>query len=514
MDNYRNMEQGGARVQATLCDRQVVTELSSDFSLPDYQPEVKRLLRVRATVAPPDKYIGVGSAEFSGTVDYSILYAGNDGALYCASQTGEYQFNVPVEMTSDFEIGDGLICDVETVPDLTTGRVVAPRKLSLKCRLRSHVSLYGTRVLEEEINGAAPDSIQKLKGSVECARIFVGMGDPMQLGDEILFDAQSENLRVICADAQVYVTEAIAGSGCVNCRGEVCLKLICAHEGENEAPFVQLRRIPFTQSVPTDGAEVNCDCCANGVCSDIGITVEDGRILCEVTLRLESHAQRNERVEFTRDAYSTAAQGESRYADCRFPLALKCISGNFSLNTMLSMEEVGLRGGQTVVDLSLIPSVSELTCESGKYILTGRCRCHALLHSEEDLAAQEFEIPFRYETDGSEESVTDYDVNVTPISCRARADGERLAVDAELAVNIATRGECACRILTAASFDEAIARGGASYTVCYPSREDTLWTVAKRYHRSVSDIAEMNPLTGSPAADAKDSLAGVSYLLV
>lgn len=514
MDNYRSVERGGARVQASLCDRQVVTEVSSDFSLPDYQPEIKRLLRVHATVSPPDKYVGTGNAEFSGTVDYNILYAGNDGALCCVTQTGEYQFNVPVEMTSDFEIGDGLVCDVETVPDLATGRVAAPRKLSVKCRLRSRIRLYGTRVIEEEISGAPSDSVQKLKGSAECARVFVGTGDPLQLGDEILFDAQSENLRVICADAQVYIMEALAGSGCVNCRGEVCMKLICARDGENEAPFVQLRRIPFTHSVLCDGAEVNCDCYADGVCSDIAVTVEDGRIMCEIAVRLEAHAQRNERIEFARDAYSTVAKGENKYADWRFPVALKCISGNFSLNTMLSMEEAGVRPGQTVVDLSLVPSALELVCEGGKYVLTGRCRCHALLYSEEGLAAQEFEIPFRYETEGSAEVVADYDVNMTPITCRARADGERLAVDAELAVNIATRCVNTCQILTSAVFDEEIARSGASYTVCYPSREDTLWTVAKRYHRLVSEIAEMNPLTGSPAADARDSLTGISYLLV
>ena len=127
MEYYRNTDQSGTRVQALLCDRFVVTELSSDFSLPDYQPEIKRLLRVRATVAPPDKYIGAGSAEFSGTVDYSIVYAGNDGALYCTTQTGEYSFNTPVEMSADIELGDGLLCDVESVAEMATGRVMAPR---------------------------------------------------------------------------------------------------------------------------------------------------------------------------------------------------------------------------------------------------------------------------------------------------------------------------------------------------------------------------------------------------
>lgn len=514
MNDYRSTETGRTRVQAPICDRQVITELSSDFSLPDYQPEIKRLLRVSATVAPPDKYIGAGSAEFSGTVDYTILYSGNDGALYCATQTGSYQFSVPMELTSDFDPGDGVICDLDTIPDMTVGRVAAPRKLSVKCRLRSHVRLYGTRVIEETFVGIASDTIQRLTGSAECAHLFIGSGDALQLGDEILCDTQSDGMRVICAEGQVYVTEAIAGSGCVNCRGEVCLKLLCTHEIGSELSTSLTRRIPFSQSVVTDGAEVNCDCCARGVCTDLKITVEEGRILCEVTVRLETRAQRNENIHFTRDAYSTTAAGEAVYKDYDFPCALKCVSGNFSLNTMLSMEEAGLRTGQSLIDLTMTPVGTELENDHGRYVLTGRCRCHALFMEDDSFGAQEFEIPFRYAVDGSETAVCDYDADLTVISCRARADGERIAVDAELAVNLVTRGNGHFSTLDSVNFGEELRRDGASYTICYPSREDTLWTVAKRYHRAVSEIAEKNPLSASPAADSKDSLSGISYLLV
>ena len=71
-----------AEIQAPIGDRTVITELSEEFSLPDYQPEMKRLLRVRATVLPSDQYVGAGNVECSGRIDYSILYTGNDGALY------------------------------------------------------------------------------------------------------------------------------------------------------------------------------------------------------------------------------------------------------------------------------------------------------------------------------------------------------------------------------------------------------------------------------------------------
>lgn len=514
MDNYIKENRGGIRVQAPICDRQIVSELSADFSLPDYQPEIKRLLRVSATVMPADRYIGAGNAEFSGTVDYNVLYAGNDGALYCTTQTGEYQFTCPVEMTSDFELNEGITCDVDTVTDTVVGRVAAPRRLSFKCRLRSRVRLYGTKVLEESVTGADAASVQRLCGQASCARVFIGNGEPLQLGDEILCDAQAGDLRVISSEARVFVSEAVAGSGVVNCRGEVCLKLLCCRENADEPLTVQLRRIPFSQAVPTDGAEVNCDACADGVCSDIRVTVEEGRILCEVSARLRTRAQRNEEVSFTRDVYSTASEGESRYLHCVFPHAVKCINGNFSLNTTVPLEEAGIRAGMRVVDVSLIPSVTSLENEHGKYRLVGRTRCQVILSDGEETSAQELELPFRYECDGESTPVSDYDATVDVIGCRARVDGERIGVDAELSVSLATRGDTTFEMLSEATFGEAVVRQGAVYTVCYPSRDDTLWSVAKRYHRAVSVIADVNSLAGAPAADSPESLSGVRYLLV
>ena len=518
MDNYIKTEASGARIQDLMCDRQSVTELSGDFSLPDYQPEVKRLLRVKATVSPPDKYIGAGNADFSGMVDYCVLYAGNDGALYSVTEAQEYQFSVPLERTMDFDLADGLVCDVEVFPDGVTGRVLAPRKLSVKCRLRSHARFYGARYLEESISGAAQSEVERLRGSAECARILVGQGEPLQLGDEIVCESQDDDLRVILAEGQVFVTEAVAGSGCVNCRGEASLKLLCAHEGGATADAVKTfwRRIPFLQSVPVEGAEVNFGACAHGVCSDINVTVEDGRILCDLGICLTARAARNETVSYTRDIYSAASKCESRYRTGTIPVAGKCRVGNFSLGTTLSLEEAGIRAGLDVVDVSAFPTVTAMEIEKGKTILTGKCRIHAILFGEE-LVAQEFEVPFRYETEAllrEGEKLCDYHATVEAISCKTRLDGERIGVDAELAVSLFARSEKEIRMLTDASFGEAIPRSDATYTICYPSREDTLWSVAKRYNRPVSLVFERNGLSGAPAADSPESLAGVNYLLV
>lgn len=513
MDNYIRKKDADARVQTALCDRFVMTELSSDFSLPDYQPEIKRLLRVRATVAPPDKYVGAGQVELSGDVDYSILYVGGDGALYTVTQRDEYRTVAPIEPVGEVDVGEGLVCDVDTVADMAVGRVLAPRKLSIKSRLRSRVRVLGEGRLQTRIEGAPEESLERLCDRAECGRSLVGVGETLQLGDEILCDADAGDLRVIDAEGAVFVSEATAGSGSVSCRGEVTVRLLCCTEGSDAIPTVQTRRIPFSQSVEVDGAEVNCQATACGVCRDLTVTVEEGRILCDLGIQLTARAQRNETMELIRDIYSTAAEGSVRHTDYRFPRALRCINGNVSLGNTLPLSEVGIRAGASLVDLSIQPSVASVQSENGKCVLTGRARCQAILCEGGEYSMQEFELPIRYEVDGVE-AITDYDASVGVISCRGRLDGERIGVDAELSVALCLRGQICFSMLSEATFNEPVASVGAVYRVCYPAREDTLWSVAKRYHRSVGRLCEMNALATAPAADSNESLAGVKYLLV
>ena len=74
MDKYNSFEEEFEQVELPMSERDVVTELSTDFSLPDYQPEIKRLLRVTASMLPPSKYFGAGEAELAGNIDYYVLY--------------------------------------------------------------------------------------------------------------------------------------------------------------------------------------------------------------------------------------------------------------------------------------------------------------------------------------------------------------------------------------------------------------------------------------------------------
>ena len=121
------MEQANRKLQSEYLSRTMTTDLATEFVLPDYQPEIKRLLRVRAIPLPPDQYLGGSTAEFSGTVEFQVLYAAEDSSLWCVTRREDYRLSCPFDVNDEFDLSEGFVCDVKTDVEGVSGRVLAPR---------------------------------------------------------------------------------------------------------------------------------------------------------------------------------------------------------------------------------------------------------------------------------------------------------------------------------------------------------------------------------------------------
>ena len=102
------------RVQTPLMARPVTAELADDFSLPDYKPEIRRMIGITATVSPAAHYLSPGHAEFAGPVRYSILYEGSDGGMWSADLPSEYDLDLTLDNDPTFE-PDGMTAYADVV---------------------------------------------------------------------------------------------------------------------------------------------------------------------------------------------------------------------------------------------------------------------------------------------------------------------------------------------------------------------------------------------------------------
>ncbi|MBQ7338761.1 MAG: hypothetical protein IJW40_09960 [Clostridia bacterium] len=523
------------RYQDLLIDRTLAQDITQELSLPDYQPEIKRLLRVSATVQPPTRYIGGGNIEFSGNVDFNILYAGEDGALYCFPTSADYTLRTAAdgENTLSYLPDENMTCYALIEPDLVNGRVAGPRKLTVRCRMRAHVRAWGGSSPEEIWTGKLCGTPQRLRTELTVARVLNGTGAPLQVSDEILLEraSESDDTRIVTAEACVLPEEITTAADRVSCRGQLCLKLLLqrdvresdAETTEPMLPTVISRKIPFTADIPVEGLLPGGEAVVQGSCTELNLILEDGKILCEAELLLDARTQHRESLSYTADlcciGQHTTVETSAEHA-CR---PVRCINTNFSQNETLAAKETSLPTAARLADVhgTVLPDSIALTSEGSRCVVSGTCRYSLIYLSDGELASRELELPFRYtldmgQTPAGGESAIAYDHSVRIVNCKARLDERdgRLNIDAELCLSLRLWENVTFYPVATVKVDAPCQTPVGSRTIYYPLPGETLWSVAKRYCSSVEQLSTKNHLPAAIRADDPASLGGAHIVVI
>lgn len=512
MEKYIKGELVPSPLRVPSCHRRLTGEATEELTLPDYQPAVGRLLRITPTLTPPARYIGGGQLELSGSVGYSILYAGEDGQLYSVTLPGAYSLAAELEEVPGVEPGEDT-CLLATVrPDSVTGRMTAPRRLSLRLRLSADLlclaDCHPDEVLEGEVE---PSSLRRLMGEAEYGDAVYAAEESVPLEDEIIPEAGEGELRVICADGTVFVSEAAAARDCIICRGELVVRILACREGGPSGCDCIVRRLPFVRELSAPGVSPGWECHCLGRCQAVNVSVDDGRLLCEAAISLEAEAQHREALAFTRDIYSTSSPAEVTPIERRVWLPLKVSNGNFSQSGVFDAAEVKLPSTARVLDATGTAAADSIVCERGRCIVTGEVSYSLIYSDGEQYGTVELTQPLRYETDlpgAADGEALCGSAELTVMSCRPRMDGERVSVDCEIGVALSVGRMQGIKMVERARFTGGAPELGGECVVCYPDSGDTLWSVARRYLADVDAIAAANSL------DAADSLDGVKFLIV
>ena len=519
------MEQNQQKLQGELVSRGFSTDLAAEFILPDYQPEIKRLLRVRALPLPVEQYLGGSAAELSGAVEFQALYAAENGALWCVTRREDYRLSCPFDAAEGFDLSEGLVCDVKTDVEGVSGRVLAPRKLTARCRVRTTVRMLADRSGTDLSPAEAGEDVERLTDRMETSRVRLGRSAPVTLTEEIPLAPDQPPMRVISASGEVFPTEAQAENDLVACRGEVLLTLLCAPEPtpslEEAAdclpaaalPVELSRRIPFAVEIPVDGATPACAAAVWGTCAEITVSVEENRILCDVNVVLTARAVCREEVPFTRAAYSTANLTEPVFCTLTGAKTLACRNGNCSLSTSKELAELGLRPDSRVIEAVADVALQPPEAARGCYILPGNLHFRLLAQQPDgDFAAAEFDLPFRFESPADDPlPPTESASVVTPVLVKASVDGSRLLAETELSVALSLAAAETVTALASLRSGGPVPEKTADVTLCFPAPDDTLWSVAARYHTPLATLLQNNSI---PASTPPSSPSPTRYLVV
>ena len=361
---------------------------------------------------------------------------------------------------------------------------------------------FGTVTLDELISGEADDqSIQRLCGECGSEYVSAGVGETKEYTAD--FDTTSDGIRVIESSAELLMTDAYIDSMGAKCKGELLIDLLVCNESTDEEPTHLKKVLPCEDTVELDG-ELDA-CVARGYVSDLKVNVEDGRILCVVSAFSEVTAHAKSNVRYTKDIYSTERFCEASYKEQTMSAPLYCASSNFSQSERIQLDEGQTAIGATAIGCYCVPSVDDCAYTDGKYVASGNCRYTVIAKKESEYFCFDQSVPFKYEFASGDE-YSNAHIFVCPASATARIDKDLLSLDSELYVYAELSKEFSISTLSEARFGEVLDKKCGDMIVCYPTPEDTLWSISKRY--SVPTVS----LDGISDPEAK--LDGVDYLIV
>lgn len=525
---HKNERDERIRLCREYCLDPILSEAGCDYTLPDYLPEIRKILSVRAEVLPGMPLTAGAGVELGGSVLHQVIYADGEGRLQTLPLHADYALSAGAaegELTGTF---------ADTAVLGTVCRLGGPRKISLRTRLESRLRLLAEDNVEPDVRGMGSErdraSLQTLSCRVESEELYCARSPEIALTATLRPEGTGEGLRAVYGGGGVLVSECRAEKDALTARGEVWLRVLCT---ENEgAPYVLRERVPFETRFACEGVREGDGCVGHGRLLSCELTVlpsegeEGGSVTADLSIELECCAMAKTSCMPTVALYSTAYEMTCEHRDLTYHRPLGAAMGHYTVSGRRSRTECDAENAATVVDAHGRVELGTVALEGGRAVVSGRVLCDLIFTEPPTgegvaptLLSAPIECPFRIEIDLRIEpgATPSFVCHADLIGARGRIEEKALALDCEIALWVRAFEKKQTRILMAAEPAGALPTDTQGRVrVVYPQKGDSLFSLAARYHKNRATLASDNGLPEAALANAASpsSLDGVHHLLI
>lgn len=503
------------------------TDLSADYILPDKYPDVKRILRISAQPILNSRFVSGNRLEYNGAVDYIILFSSdgeNDGPECIHSVHFVADFSDEVSAESNFETAT---VSVEPKLDNCSARLQNPRKLLIKSTVMTAVKIIRPVSTAPEFEGNCSEeaklSVRKLTEKYPTLICESFIADHCQISENIEPDASQPSIdEIINCTSSIHFHEVkpvkTENSFTATLKGEAVVS--CLYKAQSEVgdyrSFSQKIPIAITCDVSDHSSffeNIDADslsATADGNLTELNCSVSENsygerRIIeLDISYDIDLHLMANRTIPMTLDLYSVEHDSNLEKCETKVKSLYKIINSNFSVGEAIHPEPGD--GWNTdeerlnVIDLCAEVRMNECTIDRGRAILNGEAKLNCIVCGKASgFRSFESTVPVKCEL-----SVGDIPGNVDFIcSCRtsdlrARIESDRIACDFEvrLAASLFSESEVeTVKKVHMSKEKKTCDRSPSTMLLYYPSSDETMWEIAKKYSTTFEDIAAFNQVT-------------------
>lgn len=489
----------------TLFDGQTEQGVELDHVLPDYYPEIFRILKCCLSPRVISAAVSGNKIMLDGVVLIKVLYlAENSTALHCVEQRYTWSKTVDIAGKADNLCGEPRITVIPRA-DYCNCRAVSSRRLDIRGAISCRITVTCPSKFTLP---ALPDGMQVLTREVPCCTQPISADKQLSVREDIETGASGIDYIISCdAVPRLDDLRIIANKAVV--KGTVTVSALYGVHTDEHSGCDELEKmtadIPVSQILDMPGLTDQHSCTPEFIVRNCELIPksDSGVLSCELTMECRCSAVQSVSAELPCDAYSTEYESDLTVTSLRIPSAPRRVDSQTSMKSTVACDNGEVdsiwdcRG--ELCSVSCRPDGGNGVLVTGQVCVQviGKCSGGTPFFAEKQ-EAFEHTIPA---------------ANVTPdtaLSCRAsvtntgfaiRSDGNvDVTVQAEISAEMTDSRQVSVISSAAVHQDKPKERSDEfALRICYTTGSESCWDIAKRCGTTVEAVMEENEITDRSA---------------
>lgn len=479
--------------------------LEADLNLPDYCPEIQRILKCCVIPHVASVQNSSGRVSVQGDAEVKLIYVGDNGKIAAFEQ------NYPIQKfceNSNLNSECSVTARINT--DYVNCRAVNSRRVDVRAMLTFIFNAQKKR--EENILCCAEGSgVQTIEEGSDFASLIGVCGKMFSLNEVIEIKKEQHPVaQIINVSSSAVATETKVINNKALVKGECRVKIYYIAENENSVENIE-HSMPISQIIEMDGVdETSYTALKLTVCSSRALTKVDSSgemklidISVNVCADMTAFEKRN--ISFIKDAYST--DYEMKTVSKSFELLNINDSFNTSFTNKVVLESIGVS-----VDCVICVWCSDLKytflTKDKKCILTGSYAANVIYKDSEgkfDIIQKTVDFEYTVKTkEESERNICFGNVAITGCACNVAADS-RLDFKTEIDISGMVLSSSIIKYLSDIEISDSAPKkcDSSALTVYFCEKGEKLWDIARRYNTTVQAIADENEIYEEAVAEER-----------
>lgn len=497
------------------------TESVGDYTLPDYNTDVKRVLLTKAVASDTGCFLNGDAIDVTGVVNYEVVYIDSEGEITSCQFSTDY--DASLKCNGEVAVG----CEAFTRVSNFSARLVGPRRFSVKAQLVTDVNLTEKATVGVEGSAFSLGEPEMRTTSARVAHRAYAAPYEKNYTETVnsIEGVIADDVVVLYSDLKPDVS-ASASDGMINVSGVLHLNALV--KCGDEIPTAVSCDVAVDENLAADGVDADCGASAFVRVNSLRVEVspdEDGvSLIASFNAEYSASAISNAEMPVILDCYLVDREVENSYEGYSYTEHICSTDVRETLTFTAPFSELGVDSLREVLLANAYMRIDEITATENGAKMSGIIRFSGVacqINEDGSLGFvgikqdEPFSINVNVGCHLSADSRFSFRGGVASASAVTSADGVMLSADVRGTLEVLSTTTLT-RLCASVADEEAVSHDGTVITVYYPTEGETLFDVGRKFHTRPIDIAADNSLTEEVFSSIGSDLCalGVKRLII